>query len=166
STLTGGVVAAPGPLEHRRRRDDERPDHRGWRRSGRRPAPYHSSSAAPPITTHTITKLSSISGQMKRRYLSYPTLAIARPPTTTTFVGAISMVRPWPIWKAVITSERLTPAKSPSGASSGIASVACPDEDGIRIASGMLTIITSTAKIPADAPLTSSSIALSTVSRV
>jgi len=38
---------------------------------------------------------------------------------------------------AVIVVARLTPAKSASGDSSGMARAACPDEDGRR-ASGML----------------------------
>ena len=42
---------------------------------------------------------------------------------------------------AVMVVDRLTPAKSASGDSSGIASAAWPELDGIRNASGMLTSI-------------------------
>src|SRR5271167_1906689 len=59
---------------------------------------------------------------------------------------------------------RLTPAKSPSGAMIGIASVACPEEDGTRNASGMFTRYITTANAPEDSPLTAPSSACSTVS--
>src|SRR5215471_12362245 len=59
---------------------------------------------------------------------------------------------------------RLTPAKSPSGAMIGSASVACPDEDGTRNASGTLTRYITTMNAPLGSPLTAPSRACSTVS--
>ena len=57
---------------------------------------------------------SNSSGQTKRKYLSYPTLAIASPPTRVTDVGDHSSVNPWPEIQAAIVVARLTPAKSAS----------------------------------------------------
>src|SRR5215471_1736022 len=59
---------------------------------------------------------------------------------------------------------RLTPAKSPSGAMIGIASVACPEEDGTRNASGMFTRYITTANAPDGSPDTADSSPCSTES--
>src|SRR5690348_2015213 len=59
---------------------------------------------------------------------------------------------------------RLTPAKSPSGAMIGIASVACPDEDGTRNASGTFTRYITTANAPDGSPDTTPSSPCSTES--
>src|SRR5215469_3127155 len=83
---------------------------------------------------------------------------------TTAEVGVNRFIQPDADWKAVTTIDRLTPAKSPSGAMIGIASVACPEEDGTRNASGMLTRYITTANAPEGSPLTAPSSACSTVS--
>src|SRR5215472_9933234 len=59
---------------------------------------------------------------------------------------------------------RLTPAKSPSGAMIGIASVACPEDDGTRNASGMFTRYITTANAPDGSPDTTDSSPCSTES--
>src|SRR5215467_1259554 len=59
---------------------------------------------------------------------------------------------------------RLTPAKSPRGAMIGIASVACPEEDGTKNASGMFTRYITTANAPDGSPDTTDSSPCSTES--
>ena len=76
------------------------------------------------------------SGHTKRRYLPYGTRAMARPPMTTADVGVTRFSRPDALWYAVTTRLRSAPAKSASGAMIGMATVARPDDDGIRNDSG------------------------------
>src|SRR5215831_8633908 len=59
---------------------------------------------------------------------------------------------------------RLTPAKSPNGAMIGMASVACPEDDGTRNASGMFTRYITTANAPDGSPDTTDSRPCSTES--
>ena len=68
--------------------------------------------------------------------------------------------------QAVMVVARLTPAKSASGASSGMASAPWPELDGIRKASGMFTTTVSEVKNAADEPLTNLSIECNIVSSV
>ena len=83
---------------------------------------------------------------------------MARPPTSTTLVGENISASPWPMIQAVMVVARLTPAKSASGASSGMASAPWPELDGISMPSGMFTTTVSSVNTPAEAPLTSCSI--------
>ena len=85
---------------------------------------------------------------------------------TTALVGVMNLARPAPQLHAVTTSGRETSAKSPSGASSGIASVAWPDDDGMMNAIPVLMMKTSDVKPTADVSLTASSIQLRIVSIV
>jgi hypothetical protein len=55
--------------------------------------------------------------------------------------------------QAVAVVARLTPAKSARGASSGMASVAWPELEGIKKARGMLSTTVTTANPPAEAAL-------------
>src|SRR4051794_31948712 len=61
---------------------------------------------------------------------------MARPPITTADVGVTRFSRPDALWYAVTTRLRLAPAKSARGAMIGMATVARPDDDGIRNDSG------------------------------
>src|SRR5262249_49274489 len=80
------------------------------------------------------------------------------PAITTALVGVMKRATPAPQLQVVTTSGRDTPAKSPSGASSGMASVACPDDDGITNAIPVLMMNTRLVKVTADEPLTAFSI--------
>ena len=52
--------------------------------------------------------------------------------------------------QAVMVVARLTPAKSASGASNGMASAPWPELDGINAPSGMFTLMVSKANIAAE----------------
>ena len=68
--------------------------------------------------------------------MPYGTRAMASPPITTAEVGMKRFMIPEALWNAVTTSSAGTSAKSASGLMIGIATVARPDEDGIRNDSG------------------------------
>src|SRR3954452_8998167 len=75
-------------------------------------------------------------GHTNLRYFPYGTRAIASPPMTTADVGVTRFNRPDALGWAVPTRLRLAPAKSASGAMIGIATVASPDDEGIKNDSG------------------------------
>ncbi len=90
--------------------------------------------------------------------------AIARPPMTTADVGVMRLISPLPVWYAVTTRNSGTPAKPASGAMIGMATVARPDDEGMRNDSGRkspnIRLMNSTPPRPA----TACSAALRTVS--
>jgi hypothetical protein len=57
---------------------------------------------------------------------------MARPPNTAAEVGATKFRNPDALWYAVTTRLRSPPAKWARGDMMGIATVASPDDDGIR----------------------------------
>ena len=71
---------------------------------------------------------------------------MASPPITTAEVGVTRLSRPEALWKAVTTRLGLTPAKSARGAMIGIATVANPDDEGMRNDSGRNSRYITTAK--------------------
>lgn len=58
--------------------------------------------------------------------------AMAKPASSTPPVGEMRFVNPFPNWYAVTTASRLTPTRSPNGASTGIVKAASPDEEGTK----------------------------------
>ena len=82
----------------------------------------------------------------------------------TAEVGVIRFTRPDADWYAVTATERLTWAKSASGARIGITSAACPEEEGTRKAIGTFTSSVITPNTPWELPETALSIQCRTVS--
>ena len=61
---------------------------------------------------------------------------MASAPMTTALVGVSRFTRPQADWNAVMITSRPTPAKSASGAMTGMDRVARPEVDGMRKDSG------------------------------